>query len=105
GRELEPARGCHRDGVAHHTPGDPSMKTLFARLRSYWRGLRRPDQLWAEMDEEMRFHVDMEAERLQRERGLDPAEARRQAAAAFGGVEKYKEAGKDAWGLGWLGGL
>ncbi|HEX8210063.1 MAG TPA: ABC transporter permease [Longimicrobium sp.] len=81
------------------------MKTLFARVRSFWRGLRRPDQLWAEMGEEMRFHVDMEAERLQRERGLDPAEARRQAAAAFGGVEKYREAGRDARGLGWLAGL
>jgi putative ABC transport system permease protein len=59
----------------------------------------------AEMDEEMRFHMEMEAERLQRERGLDPAEARRQAAIAFGGVEKYKEAGHDARGLAWLGGL
>ena len=81
------------------------MKTLYARLRSFGRGLRRPGQLWAEMDEEMRFHVDMEAERLQRERGLDPAEARRQAAVAFGGAEKYKEAGRDARGLRWLGGL
>ncbi|HEX8273253.1 MAG TPA: ABC transporter permease [Longimicrobiaceae bacterium] len=81
------------------------MKTLFARARSFWRGLRRPDQLWAEMGEEMRFHVDMEAERLRRERGLDPAEARRQAALAFGGVEKYREAGRDARGLRWLGGL
>ncbi len=81
------------------------MKTLFARVRSFWRGLRRPDQLWAEMDEEMRFHVEMEAERLQRERGLDPAEARRQTAVAFGGVEKYREAGRDARGLWWLGGL
>ncbi len=81
------------------------MKTLFARVRSFWRGLRSPDQVWGEMDEEMRFHVDMEAERLQRERGLDPVEARRQAAVAFGGVEKYKEAGRDARGLGWLRGL
>ena len=81
------------------------MKTLFARVRSFWRGFRKPDQLWAEMGEEMRFHVDMEAERLERERGLDPAEARRQAAAAFGGVEKYREAGREARGLGWLGGV
>jgi putative ABC transport system permease protein len=81
------------------------MKTLFARVRSFWRGVQRPDQLWAEMGEEMRFHVDMEAERLQRERGLDPAEARRQAAVAFGGVEKYREAGREARGLAWLGGL
>src|SRR5690606_29647555 len=55
--------------------------------------------------EEMRFHLDMEAERLQRERGLDAAEARRQAAVAFGGVEKYREAGREARGLAWLGGL
>jgi putative ABC transport system permease protein len=59
----------------------------------------------AEMDEEMCFHLEMEAERLQRERGLDPAEARRQAAVAFGGVEKFKAAGHDARGLAWLGGL
>jgi putative ABC transport system permease protein len=81
------------------------MTTLFARLRSFWKGVRRPDQLWDEMGEEMRFHVEMEAERLERERGLAPAEARRQAAIAFGGVEKYREAGRDARGLGWLGGL
>ncbi|HET7322565.1 MAG TPA: ABC transporter permease, partial [Longimicrobiaceae bacterium] len=81
------------------------MRTLFARARSFWRGLRRPDQLWSEMGEEMRFHLDMEAERLQRERGLDPAEARRQAAIAFGGVEKYREEGREARGLAWLGGL
>src|SRR5688500_15685282 len=81
------------------------MKTLFARLRSFWRGVRRPDQLWDEMGEEMRFHVEMEAERLQRERGLDPAEARRHAVVAFGGVEKYREAGREASGFAWLGGL
>jgi predicted permease len=81
------------------------MRGLVARVRSYWRGLRRPEQLWAEMGEEMRFHLDMEAERLQREQGLDAAEARRQAALAFGGVEKYREAGRDVRGLAWLGGL
>ena len=81
------------------------MKTVFARLRSFWNGLRRPDQLWEEMGEEMRFHVEMEAERLQREQGLNPSEARRQAAIAFGGMEKYREAGRDARGVAWLGGL
>jgi predicted permease len=81
------------------------MKTLFARLRSFWRGLRGPDQLWAEMGEEMRFHVDMEAERLERELGLSPEEARRPAAVAFGGMDTYREEGRDARGLGWLSGL
>ncbi len=75
------------------------MKGFFARARSFWRGLRRPDRLAAEMEEEMRFHVEMEAERLARERGLDAREARRQAAILFGGAEKHKEQGRDARGL------
>ncbi|HEV2735635.1 MAG TPA: permease prefix domain 1-containing protein, partial [Longimicrobiaceae bacterium] len=81
------------------------MNGLFSRARSLWRGLRRPDRLAAEMDEEMRFHLEMEAERLAREKGLRPGEARRQAAIAFGGVEKYKEEGRDARGLSRVTGL
>jgi len=81
------------------------MKTLFARLRSYARQLWHSEAMSAEMDEEMRFHLEMEADRLQRERGLDATEARRQAAIAFGGLEKYRAAGQDARGLRWLSGL
>jgi putative ABC transport system permease protein len=81
------------------------MEGLFARARSLWGGLRRQERVDAEMDEEMRFHLEMEAERLVREKGLDPREARRRAAVAFGGVEKYKEAGRDARGLTWPIGL
>ena len=43
----------------------------------------------ARMNEEMRFHVDMEADRLVREERLAPAEARRRAVIAFGLAEKY----------------
>ena len=78
------------------------MNGLFSRARSLWLGLRRPDRLEAEMDEEMRFHIDMMADLLVRERGVEPREAKRQAAAAFGGVEKYKEAGRDARGVTWI---
>jgi len=67
-----------------------------------WRRLWRRDRLDAAMDAEMRFHIEMEAERLVRERGLDPGEARRQALVAFGGVEKYKEEGRDTRRLAWL---
>lgn len=81
------------------------MRGLFARARSWWRGLRRPGQLEREMEEEMRFHIDMEAERLVRERGLGWEEARRQAAVGFGGKEKYKEEGRDVRGLTWLTGV
>jgi hypothetical protein len=61
--------------------------TAWARLRAVWRALRRGDRLDAEMHEEMRFHVEQEAERLMRERRLDRREAWRQARVAFGGVE------------------
>jgi putative ABC transport system permease protein len=69
-----------------------------------WRVLWRARQLDADMHEEMRFHVLMEAERLTRVEGLDPEEARRLAYVRFGGVEKFKEEGREARGLYWLGG-
>ena len=62
----------------------------------------RSASLDADMDDEMRFHVEIQTERLIRERGLDAAEARRQALVAFGGVEKYREAGRDTRGVRWL---
>ncbi|MQA91279.1 MAG: FtsX-like permease family protein, partial [Gemmatimonas sp.] len=49
------------------------------------------------MDEEMRFHLEMEAAALQQE-GLPPEEAWRRAHRAFGGVERFKEQGRDARG-------
>ncbi len=78
------------------------MTRLWRRLRSRWQVLRRSDQLDAEMHDEMRFHVDMEAERLVREDGLDPREAHRVASVRFGGVEKFKEEGRGARGLQWV---
>ncbi len=78
------------------------MRRLRARLRSTWRAMWRANRLDAAMHEEMRFHIDMETERLVRERGLNCREARRQAHVAFGGLEKYKEAGRDTRGLRWL---
>lgn len=56
-------------------------------------------------DEEFRFHLDMETERLVREKGLDPAEARRLARVAFGGVDQHKETLRDGRGFAWLGGF
>ena len=71
-------------------------------MTTWWRHFTNASQLDAEMDEEMRFHVEMQAERLMRERGLDRAEARRQAHVAFGGVEKWKAEGRDSRGGRWL---
>lgn len=77
----------------------------FEGTRARLRLLFSPHAAESRMDDEIRFHVEMEAERLQREAGLDPAEARRRALVAFGGVERHKEELRDGRGLAWLGGL
>jgi len=81
------------------------MRALVRGARAIGRVLWRSKQLDADMQEEMRFHVQMEAERLARVEGVHPDEARRQAYVRFGGVEKYKEEGREARGLYWLHGV
>ena len=70
---------------------------LTQRLRSV---LRR-SAIEAELDEEIRLHLELETER-NRAFGMEPAEARRRALAAFGGVEATKEAHRDGRGARWL---
>lgn len=59
----------------------------------------------ARMDHEIRFHLEMETERLMRESGLSANEARRRALLAFGGVDKHREALRDGRRPAWLAGL
>ena len=59
-------------------------------LRKLFRILFRKDEVEREMDEEMRFHLDMETEDNIRA-GMSPHEARRRAMVRFGGVERFKE--------------
>jgi predicted permease len=66
-------------------------------IRSVGRALFNKRQDEVEMDEELKFHVDMEAARHERE-GLAPDEARRRAIRSFGGVERYKEEVRDQRG-------
>src|SRR6266513_3185650 len=54
-----------------------------------------------EMDAEMRFHVDMETAELER-MGMPHDEARRRALATFGGIQRYKEEGREARGGAWV---
>jgi predicted permease len=56
----------------------------------------------ARMDEELAFHIDMEAERIAREQNVPAEEARRLARAAFGGVTQHREALRAGRGLAWL---
>ena len=73
------------------------LHDLAERLRALvFRG--REDR---ELDEELRFHLDMEAE--QRERaGASAADARRLSAMALGGIEQTKDRVRDARGTRWL---
>jgi predicted permease len=52
----------------------------------------------AELEEELRFHLDQETEKNIRA-GLDPKEARRRARVAFGGVERFKEKTREERGV------
>ena len=65
------------------------------------RGVRR-DRFEAEMADELRTHLEMEAEARQA-RGAEPDAARREAAMAFGHVESLKESVRDRRAGRWLG--
>jgi putative ABC transport system permease protein len=73
------------------------MKRLARRIRI----LLTRSRVEREMDDEMRLHIEMEIEDLMR-RGMSREEARRKALLRFGGVERYKEQGRDARGVRWL---
>lgn len=77
------------------------FRSARARLRLLFAGRAAESR----MNDEFRFHIEMETDQLVRAKGLAPGEARRQALAVFGGVEKHKEALRDARGLAWLGGM
>ncbi|MEJ7809327.1 MAG: ABC transporter permease [Gemmatimonadaceae bacterium] len=51
-----------------------------------------------ELDDEIRFHIEREAEERVR-RGASPGDARRDALRAFGGVERHKDDCRDARGV------
>src|SRR5688572_1002478 len=75
---------------------------------NHWQRWRRAiglganrDRLEREMSEEMRFHIDMEARDLIAG-GLSPAAARRQAAVAFGGAERFQDEARDGMALRWI---
>lgn len=76
------------------------MGGLKGRLRQL-RVLTRKRQVERELDEEIAIHVEMETEKNVRE-GMSPAEARRAALIAFGGVERTKERVRDARWTRWI---
>ncbi|HKJ93012.1 MAG TPA: ABC transporter permease, partial [Longimicrobiales bacterium] len=67
---------------------------LLTRIRA----LFSANRLDADLDDELRLHIELETEKNVRAR-ISPAEARRRALVAFGGVERYREAARDARGV------
>src|SRR5688500_15372809 len=71
-----------------------------ARLR-----LLAPRAAESRIDDEIRFHIEMETQRLVREQQLDHDEARRRALVTFGGVQQHRETLREGRGIAWLSGL
>ena len=71
-----------------------------ARLR-----LLAPRAAESRIDDEIRFHIDMETQRLVREQRVDHDEARRRALATFGGVQQHRETLRQGRGTAWVSGL
>jgi len=71
------------------------------RLRRRLRLIVDRPSIEREMDDEMRFHLEMEAEELARF-GAGADEARQAARRRFGGVARYQDEARDARGGRWL---
>jgi predicted permease len=71
---------------------------MLSDLRYRLRALFRRDDLERELNDEVRFHLEREIEKYMR-MGMSRGEARRHAQLAFGGVERAKEASRDARGV------
>ncbi len=75
--------------------------SLNSRLQTWWRAVRRGPEVDAQVDEELRFHVESYAEDLMR-RGMPCEEAMRLAKAELGSLAAGKENCRQAWGTGWF---
>src|SRR6478736_1856280 len=73
------------------------MSALLYRLRA----LVRRGAMERELDDELRFHLERETEKLEQS-GLSRDAATRQARLAFGGVERIKDDARDTRGIAWL---
>ena len=71
-------------------------------LATAFNALARRGREERQMDEEIQFHLEMEARRLVKENGLSEEEARYAAQRAFGGVEHHKDSVRDERGTSFI---
>jgi len=70
-----------------------------ANLAYRLRAVLAPEKMERDMDEEMAFHIEREAQKLV-EQGITEAEAHRQARRNFGPAVRNREIAREAWGIG-----
>lgn len=73
------------------------FERLLSELRHRWRALAHRGEVEAELDDELRFHLEREAAKLVKG-GVPPHEAARRARVALGGVERIKDDARDVRG-------
>src|SRR5438105_6757268 len=73
------------------------LSQLLSGIRYRLRALFSRASVEQELDDELRFHIEREAEKYERE-GMSHEAALRRARLEFGGVEQMKEASRDVRG-------
>lgn len=73
-------------------------------LRLRWRALLDRRRLDRDLEDELRFHLEMKAERAA-QAGVDAEEAMRTARLQFGSPMSWKEAIREMWSFGWIEGI
>jgi putative ABC transport system permease protein len=81
-----------------------TLPELLSEIRFRLRALFGRAAMERELDAELRFHVEREAEKLMRD-GLSRADAERQARLSFGGMERIKDDTRDVRGVALVDGL
>jgi len=74
------------------------LTEILSDIRYRLRALFRRQAVERELDQELRFHLEREAEKYLKQ-GASPDEAMRRARVAFGGIDSAKEASRDGRGL------
>src|SRR5262245_53016463 len=74
---------------------------MLSKLKTALRVLLRRSEVERELDEELRQHLERQAEQNIR-LGMNPDDARSAARKAFGGIEQSKEMSRDSRGLRWI---
>ncbi|HTE48174.1 MAG TPA: ADOP family duplicated permease [Gemmatimonadaceae bacterium] len=77
------------------------LDTLLSEFRHRLRALIRRDAVERDLDDELRFHIEREAEKYVHA-GESRDSARRRATLAFGGVERIKDDTRDTRGVGFV---